>query len=269
MSLPETRNLVLELDAGVLHVTFDRSDVANALNTATVEELAGTFNAVRDDRSVRAIVLRGRGKHFCAGADLKSVGRESGSDDQSGVIAFNRRFGEVLALINSAPQAVVVVAQGAALGGGFGLLCVSDVAIVTRDAKMGMPETRLGLPAAQILPFVVERIGVTHARRIAMCGLRFDGAEAHRIGVAHELVDEVDAADAALESVLTDIRACAPGANAVTKQIIGALDTKPMDRLIDEAASNFADCLLGDEGREGTQAFNEKRRPAWAYMNDE
>jgi isohexenylglutaconyl-CoA hydratase len=264
MSLPDTQNLVLEHVDGVLHVTFDRPEVSNALNTATVDELAATFAAVRDDRSVRAVVLRGKGRHFCAGADLKSVGREAGSDHRVGVIEFNRRFGEVLDMINSAPQPVVVVAQGAALGGGFGLLCVSDVAIVTRDAKMGMPETRLGLPPAQILPFVVERIGVTQARRIALCGLRFDGAEAHRIGVAHELADDMPVAEEMLEGVLADIRACAPGANAVTKQIIGSLDARPMERLIEQAAEHFADCLLGDEGREGTQAFNDKRKPQWA-----
>ena len=264
MSLPQTRHLALDLADGVLRVTLDRPDVSNALNGEMVEELAETVESIRDDRSVRALVLQGRGRHFCAGADLKSIAGDSGAEARSRVVAFNRRFGEVLARIDSAPQAVVVVAQGAALGGGFGLLCVSDIAIVTRDAKMGMPETRLGLPAAQILPFVVARIGLTQARRVAMCGLRFDGAEAHRLGVAHELADDADDAVSRLESVLADIRACAPGANAATKQILGALGVAPTPDLLDTAAECFADCLTSDEGREGTRAFTEKRPPSWA-----
>lgn len=264
MPLPQTRHLTLNLADGMLHVTLDRPDVSNALNGEMVEELAETVESVRDDRSVRAIVLQGRGRHFCAGADLKSIVGDSGAEARSSVVAFNRRFGEVLAGLNSAPQAVVVVAQGAALGGGFGLLCVSDIAIVTRGAKMGMPETRLGLPAAQILPFVVARVGLTHARRVAMCGLRFDGAESYRMGVAHELADDADDAASRLESVLADIRACAPGANAATKQIIGALGVTPTAELLDTAAERFADCLTGEEGREGTRAFTEKRPPSWA-----
>ena len=264
MALPQTRHLALELVDGMLYVTLDRPDVSNALNGEMVEELAATVDAIHDDRSVRALVLQGRGRHFCAGADLKSIAGDTGAAARSRVVAFNRRFGEVLARIDSAPQAVIVVAQGAALGGGFGLLCVSDVAIVTRDATMGMPETRLGLPAAQILPFVVARIGRTQARRVAMCGLRFDGAEAHRLGVAHELADDADDAAARLNTILADIRACAPGANAATKQILAAFDTTPSGALLDAAAEHFADCLTGDEGREGTRAFTEKRPPFWA-----
>ena len=264
MSLPETTQLALERRDGVLQVVFDRAGVSNALDSETVEELAAVFEAVADDRSVRAIVLRGAGRHFCAGADLKSIGEVTGADRRAAVIAFNRRFGEVLTMIDRAPQAVVIVAQGAALGGGFGLLCVADITIMTRDAKMGMPETRLGLPAAQIMPFVVARIGVTATRRIAVCGLRFDGAEADRLGVAHTVVDDLAAADRALEGVLADIKACAPGANAATKQLLATLDGRDMDRLADQAAALFADCLLSDEGAEGTQAFREKRTPRWA-----
>ena len=264
MSLPETQHLALDQTDGVLVVTFDRADVSNALNIDMVEELAATFAAVSDDREVRAIVLRGAGRHFCAGADLKSIGAVSGDDPHAAVIAFNRRFGEVLAQIDRAPQAVVVVAHGAALGGGFGLLCVADITILTRDAVTGMPETRLGLPAAQIMPFAVKRIGITVTRRIAVCGLRFDGAEAYRLGVAHELVDDLAAADVALAKVIADIRACAPGANAASKALLTALDGSDTQALAERAAELFADCLLGDEGTEGTQAFREKRVPRWA-----
>lgn len=264
MALPETEHLKLEQAGGVLQVILDRAEVSNALNTGTVNELGATFDAIENDRAVRAVVLRGAGKHFCAGADLKSVGSEHGADRRAAVIEFNRGFGELLAKIDAAPQAVIAVVQGAALGGGFGLLCVSDIAIVTRAAKTGMPETRLGLPAAQILPFVVARIGATQARYIAMRGARFDGAEAKRIGVAHELVDDLDAANQRLDTLLADVLACAPGANAVTKQIIADCRSRAPAELVASGASRFADCLLGDEGQEGTRAFGEKRKPDWA-----
>ena len=155
-------------------------------------------------------------------------------------------------------------APSAVLGGGFGLCCVSDVAIAVADARFGLPETGLGLPPAQIAPFVVERVGLTEARRLGVCGGRFDGAEAARLGLVHFVESDAASLEARLDEVLDQIRRCAPQANAVTKRIMLGVSRADPDDLLDDAARDFAECLRGDEGTEGTMAFIEKRLPNWA-----
>jgi len=267
MALPETTHLRLEREGSVLHATLDRPDARNALNQALVGDISRTFEAIRDDREIRTVVLRGAGGHFCAGADLKEVSQSSntGTDAErrQAISDYSRGFGTLLRQIDGAPQAVVVVIEGAALGGGFGLVCVSDVAIIARDARMGMPETRRGLPPAQIAPFVVERIGLTQTRRIGVCGAMIDGAEAVELGVGHYLADDSAACDERLADVLKQIGQCAPGANAATKDIMQKVGQVDMDQILDDAAESFVDCLMGEEGREGTRAFIEKRQPEW------
>src|SRR5690606_32924520 len=138
--------------------------------------------AIHDDRTVRAVVLRGAEGHFCAGGDIKDMANARasvGKTEADPFFTLNREFGRLITAVNQAPQTVIVVAEGAVLGGGFGLACVSDVAIAAASAKFGLPETGLGVIPAQIAPFVVTRIGLTQARRLALLGARFDGAEAY------------------------------------------------------------------------------------------
>lgn len=264
MNLPQTRHLQCERDGSVLHVTLNRPEARNAFNTAMVDDVVNIFAAIRDDRSVRTIILRGAGGFFSAGADLKEVAQTGKADNkEEATRRYNRRFGTLIRQIETAPQAVVMVVEGAALGGGFGLVCVSDVAIIHADTKMGMPETRRGLPPAQIAAFVVNRIGLTQARRIGVCGDMFDGAEAVRLGVGHYLAHDAAEIDRHLTDVLSRIRRSAPGALAETKAIMQRTGQVDMDQLLDEAAAAFTRCVLSEEGAEGTRAFIEKRAPAW------
>src|SRR5581483_7816302 len=138
MNLPETQNLLLRLDGGVLHLTLNRPEQRNAMNRGMVEEISAVFDAVREARGVRAIVVRGAG--------LKAP--QAGEADP--VVEFSRAFGAMLRKVNQAPQVVVAVLEGAALAGGFGLARVSDVALAHADTKFGVPETTRGLPPAQI-----------------------------------------------------------------------------------------------------------------------
>jgi len=265
MHLPETTCLTLDFEAGVLNATLDRPDAGNALNAALLDDLIATFQAIRDDRSVRTVVLRGNGRHFCVGADLREVGNlDDGAAPRAETVAHNRRFGELLEVIDRAPQAVIVLADRAALGGGFGILCVADITIVTADIKTGMPEARLGLPAAQILPFVVSRIGAAETRRLGVTAADIHADEARRLGIAHIVVDDLDTGEAAVAAALADIRRCSPGAVAHTKRIVAAHGTADRDTQLDEGAGSFTDCLFGDEGREGIRAFLDKRLPRWA-----
>ena len=230
-------------------------------------DIEATFDALRDDRSVRAIVLRGAGGHFCAGADLKSMlaggVKPAGAADDP-IAAVNRRFGAMLRKVAQAPQVVIAICEGAVLGGGFGLACVSDIAIAADGAQFGLPETSLGILPAQIAPFVVKRIGLTQARRLALTAARFDGREALRLGLVHFSETRADELGQRLAECLEQVRRCAPGANAQTKALLLASETEALGPLLDEAAKQFAAAVTGAEGAEGTLAFVQKRKPQWA-----
>jgi len=266
--LPETKTLLLNLDRGVLHLTLNRPESRNAMSPEMLADIEAVFSSIAADNSVRAVVLRGAGGHFCAGADLKSMMagsmKPSAAGEADPIAGVNRAFGTMLRAVQRAPQVVIAICEGAVLGGGFGLACVSDIAFAHTDAKFGMPETTRGLPPAQIAPFVVERIGLTQARRLALTGAQFRGAEALRLG----LVQEGFADEAELRSKLADalkqVLGCAPNANAVTKAILLNVGKLDMDEVLDDAAAKFAACVRGPEAPEGITAFIQKRSPKWA-----
>ena len=263
MSLPQCTTLLLNLEAGVLHVTLNRPDSRNAMSLAMVGELRAVLDSVHADLSVRAIVLRGAGGHFCAGGDIKDMAgaRAAGA---AAYRELNRAFGAMLEQAQHAPQVLVAVLEGAVLGGGFGLACVSDIAIAAQTAKFGLPETTLGILPAQIAPFVVKRIGLTQARRLALTAARCNGSEAARLGLVHFCEADSAAIEARLSEVLGQIRLCAPQANAATKALLLATEQQALGALLDRAAEQFAAAVTGAEGVEGTLAFMQKRAPTWA-----
>jgi len=262
-TLPACDTLLLELHNGVLHITLNRPGSRNAMSLQMVEELRAVLAQVRDDRNVRALVLSGAGGHFCAGGDLKDMAdaRDRGA---AAYRDLNRAFGALLEEAQRAPQVLITLLQGAVLGGGFGLACVSDIAIAEHQAQFGLPETSLGLLPAQIAPFVVKRIGLTQARRLALTAARFDGIEARRLGLVHFVEHDPQALAQRLDEVLAHVLCCAPGANAATKALLLASDEEPQGPLLDRAADSFSAAVTGAEGIEGTMAFVQKRKPAWA-----
>lgn len=268
MSLPETKTLLLDLQGGVLRVSFNRPESRNAMSPEMLADIEAVFTAIAGDESVRAVVLRGTGGHFCAGADLKnmfaSAGKMPAPGEPDPITGVNRAFGSMLRRVQNAPQVVIAACEGAVLGGGFGLACVSDIAFAHTDAKFGMPETTRGLPPAQIAPFVVERIGLTQARRLALTGAQFRGAEALRLGLVHEGFASEEELQAKLADSLKQVLGCAPKANAVTKAILLNVGKLDMDAVLDDAATKFAACVRGPEAPEGITAFMQKRAPKWA-----
>jgi isohexenylglutaconyl-CoA hydratase len=267
---PTCKALLLRFEDGILHVTLNRPEARNAMSLVMVSELGDLMTAIEPERGVRAVVLRGAGGHFSAGGDVKDMAAaraaDMAADSKDPIAIVNARFGELIDRVNRAPQVVIAVLEGAVFGGGFGLACVADVALALANASFGLPETGLGLPPAQIAPFLVQRLGLSQARRLAVTGARFDGTEAARLGVVHEAHPDGAALDAALTRVLTEVARCAPAAIAATKRILFesyARDREPA-ALIEEAARFFAAAARGPEGQEGTMAFIEKRLPAWA-----
>ena len=265
-ALPETKDLILERQGSVLTIWFNRPEAKNALSGDMVDELSAVLDATREDRSLRTIILRGKDGFFCAGGDIKGFksGLQGGAPTEEDVARGNRNFGDLMIKLNEQPQAVLILVEGAAIGGGLGLACVGDVTIVTREAKFRLSETSLGIPPAQIAPFVTERVGLTQARRLMLTGARFKGEEAVHYGIGHILAEDSADMEARCAQVLEQIALCAPTANAVTKSIVFETTRRPRPEALDFASRGFASCMLSDEGREGVAAFVEKRKPSWA-----
>lgn len=263
-----SETLIVQQQGAVLHVTLNRPEQRNAMSAQMLNELIEVFAQIKDNLSIRAVVLRGAGGHFCAGGDIKDMAalRMAAAQAASNqpYIAFNRLFGTLIETVNHAPQIVVAVLEGAVLGGGFGLACVSDLAISFDNAQFGLPETGLGVIPAQIAPFVVQRIGITQARRVALLGLRFNGAEAVRLGIAHTLVSDEAALQVELNAALQQIQRAAPNASRVTKALLHQVAATDLSGLLDQAAVQFAEAVGSAEGMEGTMAFIQKRLPNWA-----
>lgn len=267
MPYPDCQELLLSEANGILTVTLNRPHKRNAMNDRLVSELIGIFSHIEVDRTIRAVVLRGSDGNFCAGGDISGMHDHTEGDQAAAERAmweFNRSFGRMVTQVNRAPQVVIALLEGAVLGGGLGLACISDVAIADKNAKMGMPETGLGIIPAQIAPFVVARIGIAAARRLALLGDWVNGAEAKALGIAHYVTDDVDAMEAELASVLKRLGKTAPGANALTKKLLLSVGAVEREVLLDQAADWFAEALASAEGIEGTKAFIEKRKPSWA-----
>ncbi len=194
MTLPVTDTLLVREEGFALHITLNRPESRNAMSLQMTQELRAVFSAIEGSDDIRAVILRGSNGHFCAGGDIKDMAgarmraAESGNDEAYAEL--NRAFGHLMTQVDCAPQVVITLLEGAVLGGGFGLACVSDIAIATESAQFGLPETSLGVIPAQIAPFVVKRIGMTHARRLALSGARFTGAEALRLGIVHHSVPD-------------------------------------------------------------------------------
>lgn len=257
--------LLQSREGGVLHLTLNRPDSRNALSLALVAELRAALLEAEAAGDVRVIVLRGAGGHFCSGGDLKDMALARGrlADEGPAVLQqMNAAFGRLCCAFAETGIATVAVLEGTVMGGGFGLACVADVALAVEGVSFRLPETSLGLVPAQIAPFLVERLGYSQARRLAVGGGRLDGAQALALGLVHELHGAEQLA-AALQRHLQAILQCAPRAVAATKRLMAKARHHGAASLIDEAAEVFTAAALGAEGLEGVSAFVEKRTANW------
>lgn len=263
--LPACQSLLVERDDGWLTVWLNRPEARNALSAQMADELAAVVAAIADDRQIRGVTFRGKGGVFCAGGDLK--GFEAMMADgvtAADVAAFSRRGGALFHAVNALPQVTVMLVEGAAMAGGLGLACAGDVVAATADARFALTETMLGIPPAQIAPLVVQRVGLSAARRLMLTAARFDGREAAALGLVDRVADDAAGLDACEAEIRAAVRQCAPGANAETKALLLAAPHLGREAMLDRAADSFARCLTGPEGREGVAAFLGKRKPRWS-----
>ena len=267
MTLPsDCEHLTLNQEGGTLFVGFNRPNVRNALSLKMVSELETVLDALRLDRSIRVIVLRGEGGHFCAGGDVKdmSMARSANiSEDGDAIATLNRRFGALCQKLNETLQVTIAVVEGAAMGGGFGLVCVCDVVLAHETAKFRLPETSLGLPPAQIAPFLVERLGRPTARRLALTGAKLSGITALDVGLVDAVFADEEDLLTQLSSLRSQILKCAPKASAETKSLLLPAGNESLDDLLDAGAAAFASAARGAEGMEGIIAFLQKKKASW------
>lgn len=267
--LSQFSSLALERRGEQMWVTLNRPESRNAMSGPMVEELSKLARHLRGDKSIRTVVLRGAGEHFCAGGDLNEMlqlatGASDAEQTKTAIAIKSRGFGRVLEELDTLPQALVVAVHGAVMGGGVGLTCVADVVLASSDVKFRLPETSLGVPPAQIMPFVLRRVGPSHARRLAVVGGAIAGEQAAQIGLVHEIASELRPLDQLTKETVEKIRRCAPGALAATKRLVRVAQERDLASALDEGADVFANAVLSAEGREGLASFMQKRRASWS-----
>jgi methylglutaconyl-CoA hydratase len=247
---------------GVATLTLNRPDVANAYDEDLLRGLTAVLDELAADSTVRALVIRGAGRHFQAGADINWLNRLSrqGPEENHTASIVTVRFSKTL---NELPKPTMAVVQGACFGGGVGIACCVDVALATTDALFAISEVRHGIAPTPISTHMVNAIGLRQSRRYALTGERFGADEALRIGLVHEVVP-AERMEARVAEVLDAIMLGAPGAIARAKRsMLGAngmlLDERNAELLAHEGWMQ----RQSPEGREGTTAFREKRAPSW------
>lgn len=250
-------------ERGIVTATLNRPERGNAYDEAMLGALIEGLDSLAGDETVRALVIRGAGRHFQAGADLDWLKRAAGYTPEQ-AFAASMATTRAMQKLNEFPKPTFAVVRGACFGGGVGMVCCVDVALATPDAIFGLTEVRVGVAPSPISTHMVNALGLRQTRRYALTGERFDAVEALRIGLVHEVVP-ADSIEARLAHILAETRLSAPSAVAATKRSFLeanglTLNPRQMAMLAHESWTQRASA----EGQEGLAAFREKRRPRWA-----
>lgn len=253
-------------ESGVLTIILNRPDVRNAFNEKMIEELAKVFRNEATLEGVRAIVLRGSGSVFCAGGDLNWM-KKSKELSYEGNLQDATILTNMFSVLNECSKPVVGVIQGAAIGGGVGLVSICDIVLAEKETVFSLSEVRLGVVPACIGPFVIAKIGSSNGRALFVSAERFKAEKAKQVGLVHEVFDGMDSLDKHLANLLKNLLECGPTAMSVAKRLVLDL-TIPERRAripdtIDYVSKTLADLRVGPEAQEGISAFLEKRKPEW------
>ncbi len=248
---------------GVATITLNRPEVHNVFNAKVIERLSDVLQDLAGADGVRAVVLDAAGKSFSAGADLHWM-KQAATFSETENLEDARALSQMLNRLSTLPKPTVALVQGAAFGGGVGLMAACDMVIAVADAAFSLSEIKLGLIPATISPYVIAAIGPRQARRYFLTGERFDAHEARRIGLVHEVVEDAEALAAAGKRMVERLFAAPPGALAEAKDLIAAVAGRPIDSaVIEDTARRIAARRAHDEAGEGIAAFLEKRKPGW------
>ncbi|WP_090045089.1 enoyl-CoA hydratase/isomerase family protein [Limnohabitans sp. 2KL-27] len=265
-----TAPLLIDRQGPVETWTLHDPTSRNALNDAMVDGLHSACVRAAQDTTLRIVVLTGAGGAFCAGGSLggfaKLIGQPLPAGQTDPLLAMNRGFGDLLHALSNLPQLLVCRVDGAAMGGGFGLVCCADHVVATTRSVLGTPEVTLGLPPAQIAPLVWQRLGESAARQCLLQGLSYTAAQALQVGLVNEVIQEDS--DEAWQTTLTRLMRAAPAAVASTKALLRQL-RGPVPDLRDAAAQAFASGLRSGEAAQGLAAFARKQPAPWALSGKE
>jgi methylglutaconyl-CoA hydratase len=251
-------------DRGVATVTLNRPDVHNAFNEHVIAELDKTFKSLGQNEKVRVIIITGAGKSFSAGADLNWMKAAAGFSEAENIADAND-LSSMLSTLNFCPKPTIALINGAAFGGGVGLVSCCDIAIAVENAKFSLSEVKLGLTPATISPYVIAAIGERAARRYFLTAERFNGVEAKRIGLVHETTSTMEDAKTTVSNLIDTMLANAPIAQTEAKNLVFAVAGKEITNdLRADTARRIAERRASAEAKEGLSAFLEKRRPNWS-----
>lgn len=261
--MSDFQTIQLDFDPrGFATLWLDRADKNNAFNATMIRELIAALDRVKDHPELRFLILRGRGKHFSAGADLAWM-REAAELDYDANLTDAHELGELMYNLYHLPLPTLAVVQGAAFGGAVGLAACCDIAIGAEDALFSLSEVRIGLAPAVISPFVVKAIGERAARRYALSAERFTGPRARELGLLAECYPAAEL-DTALERWIAELQLNSPQAMKATKDLLGEVGSAELSpALRRHTESAIARLRVSQEGQEGLRAFLEKRSPAW------
>lgn len=249
-------------DCGRATLTLNRPELHNAFDDLLIAELTAALRQLAANPAVRVVILAANGKSFSAGADLNWMRRMADYSDAEN-LADSRALAELMATLNHLSKPTIALVQGAAYGGGVGLVACCDIVIATPRASFCLSEVKLGLIPAVISPYVVAAIGERAARRYVLTAERFDAAEALRLGLVHEIVEE-EALRGSAARFCTALLENSPAAISAAKELIFHVGRQPLGpELREETARRIAAIRASDQGREGLGAFLEKRKPSW------
>jgi methylglutaconyl-CoA hydratase len=250
--------------AGVGKIVLNKPERHNAFDDRLIAALTETIDSLKNDPAVRVIVLAASGKSFSAGADLEWMKRSANYSQQEN-LQDAKKLAYLMRELKNSTRPTIARVQGAAFGGGVGLVACCDIAIAVQSAIFCLSEVRLGLVPAVISPYVTAAIGARVTQKLTLTAERFTAAEAHRLGLLHQVVESEDQLDAAVQAACDNLLKGAPLAQGAAKQFIGSLHNRELDaNLVDESADLIARIRASDEGREGVDAFLKKRNPDWA-----
>ena len=255
-------SIEVDIRAAVAVITLNRPDVHNAFDEILIAELTAALEQLDRDPAVRAVVLTGAGKSFCAGADLNWMKRTA-AYSRAQNLADAKKLARMLFTLDRLSKPTIARAHGAAFGGGVGLVACCDIAVGELNAMFALSEARLGLIPATIAPYVVGAIGARAARRYFLSGERFTAAEAFHLGLLHDLAP-LPELDARINEILGALVTAGPAAQTECKVLIRAVRQRPVDAaMIADTARRIARVRASPEAKEGIAAFLGKRKASW------
>lgn len=262
MHLPKFTSLLVTIQSHIATITLNRPDKRNAFNDDVICELTEVFKFCGEQADVRAVVLTGSGKAFCAGADLNWM-RAMADYTRDENLADADKLAQMLATIYHCPKPTIAAIQGDVYAGGMGLVATCDIAIAVDTANFCLSEVKLGLIPATISPYVIRAMGTRAAHRYFLTAEVFDAVEAKAIGFVHEMVGENELSEKVAQIIKNLVNA-SPNAVKNCKQLLQFVAyTEIDDKLIADTVVGIADIRASDEGKEGVQSFLQKRKPNW------